>query len=63
MEVAKASGKLGILVPGMGAVGTTFIAGVYAINKGLSKPIGALSQMGGTYLMTMFTNPLCMLKC
>jgi len=34
MEVAKASGKLGILVPGMGAVGTTFIAGVYAINKG-----------------------------
>ena len=46
MEVAKASGKLGILVPGMGAVGTTFIAGVYAINKGLSKPIGALSQMG-----------------
>ena len=46
MEVAKASGKLGILIPGMGAVGTTFIAGVYAINKGLSKPIGALSQMG-----------------
>jgi len=46
MEVAKASGKLGILIPGMGAVGTTFIAGVYAINKGISKPIGALSQMG-----------------
>ena len=46
MEVAKAKGKLGILIPGMGAVGTTFIAGVYAINKGLARPVGALTQMG-----------------
>ena len=46
MNVAKSSGKLGILVPGMGAVGTTLIAGVYAINKGMSKPIGSLTQMG-----------------
>jgi len=45
-NIAPASGKLGILTPGMGAVATTFIAGVYAVNKGLSKPIGALSQMG-----------------
>jgi myo-inositol-1-phosphate synthase len=41
-----ASGKLGILLPGMGAVGTTFIAGVLAIRKGLAKPIGSLTQMG-----------------
>ena len=46
MEVGKAKGKLGILIPGMGAVGTTFIAGVYAINKGISRPIGSLTQMG-----------------
>jgi len=39
-------GKLGILTPGMGAVATTFIAGVMAINKGLSSPIGSLTQMG-----------------
>src|SRR6185295_1515653 len=39
-------GKLGILLPGMGAVATTFIAGVEAVRKGLSKPIGSLTQMG-----------------
>lgn len=41
-----AKGKLGILLPGMGAVATTFIAGVLAVNKGLEQPIGSLSQMG-----------------
>ena len=40
------TGKLGILTPGMGAVATTFIAGVLAVNKGLAKPIGSLTQMG-----------------
>ena len=45
-KVQAAKGKLGILLPGMGAVATTTIAGVYAINKGLSKPIGSLTQMG-----------------
>ncbi len=39
-------GRLGILTPGMGAVSTTFIAGCIAINKGLAKPIGSLTQMG-----------------
>ena len=43
---SKATGKLGILLPGMGAVATTFIAGVYAVNKGISTPIGSLTQMG-----------------
>lgn len=38
-------GKLLVLTPGMGAVGTTFIAGVESIRKGLSKPIGSLTQM------------------
>ena len=45
-DIQPASGKLGILTPGMGAVSTTFIAGVYAVNKGMSKPIGSLTQMG-----------------
>src|SRR5947209_19105839 len=39
-------GKLGVLLPGMGAVATTFIAGVEAVRKGLSRPIGSLTQMG-----------------
>ena len=39
-------GKLGVMIPGMGAVATTFVAGVEAIRKGLAKPIGSLTQMG-----------------
>lgn len=46
VEIAPAKGKLGILTPGLGAVATTFIAGVIAIRKGISKPIGSLTQMG-----------------
>src|SRR5690242_2052146 len=41
-----AKGKLGIMIPGMGAVATTFVAGVEAVRKGLAKPIGSLTQMG-----------------
>ncbi|MDB4908256.1 MAG: Myo-inositol-phosphate synthase [Gemmatimonadetes bacterium] len=40
-----ATGKLGILTPGLGAVATTFIAGVESIRRGYSKPIGSLTQM------------------
>ncbi|HUQ47568.1 MAG TPA: inositol-3-phosphate synthase [Gemmatimonadaceae bacterium] len=42
---APATGKLGILTPGLGAVATTFIAGVESIRRGYSKPIGSLTQM------------------
>lgn len=45
-EIQPAKGKLGILMPGLGAVATTMIAGVEAIKKGISKPIGSLTQMG-----------------
>jgi myo-inositol-1-phosphate synthase len=38
-------GKLGVLTPGLGAVATTFIAGVESIRRGLSSPIGSLTQM------------------
>jgi myo-inositol-1-phosphate synthase len=40
-----ADGKLGILLPGLGAVSTTFIAGLEAIKKGIAEPIGSLTQM------------------
>ncbi len=46
IEIQPAGGKLGVLTPGMGAVATTFVAGVYAVRKGLGKPIGSLTQMG-----------------
>jgi myo-inositol-1-phosphate synthase len=44
--IQPAEGKLGILIPGLGAVATTMIAGVEAVKKGFSKPIGSLTQMG-----------------
>ena len=45
-NLAPAKGKLGIMIPGMGAVATTFVAGVEAIRKKYAKPIGSLTQMG-----------------
>jgi myo-inositol-1-phosphate synthase len=45
-EIAPAGGRLGILTPGLGAVSTTFMAGVEAIRKGLARPIGSLTQTG-----------------
>jgi len=46
IQIESGKGKLGILTPGMGAVATTFIAGVISIRRGLSKPVGSLTQMG-----------------
>ena len=45
-EIRPADGRLGVLTPGMGAVATTFVAGVYAVRQGHGKPIGSLTQMG-----------------
>ncbi len=45
-KIADATGKLGILLVGMGAVSTTTIAGVLAVRRGLGRPIGSLTQMG-----------------
>ncbi len=58
--VKEPKGKLGILTPGMGAVASTFIAGVLAVNKGISQPIGSLTQMGRIRLgkRTENRNPL-----
>src|SRR6266403_1802368 len=45
-DIAPAKGKLGVLLVGLGAVSTTFIAGVEAIKEGMAEPIGSLTQMG-----------------
>ena len=44
-DIAPAQGKLGVLLPGLGAVSTTLIAGVALIKKGLAQPIGSLTQL------------------
>jgi myo-inositol-1-phosphate synthase len=45
-NIAPAEGKLGVLLPGLGAVATTFVAGVEAVRRGLAEPIGSLTQIG-----------------
>jgi myo-inositol-1-phosphate synthase len=44
-SIRPATGKLGVLTPGLGAVATTFMAGVESIRRGHSSPIGSLTQM------------------
>ena len=45
-EIAPPSGRLGVLLPGMGAIATTFIAGVELVRKGLGVPVGSTTQLG-----------------
>ncbi len=44
--IKSATGRVGVLLPGLGAVSTTFIIGVKAVLRGLGQPIGSLTQMG-----------------
>src|SRR5262249_15731901 len=46
VDIRPARGKLGVLLPGMGAVATTFISGAMNVRRGPAKPIGSLTQMG-----------------
>ena len=46
IEIAPATGKLGVMCVGLGAVATTFIAGVLAVRRGIASPIGSMTQMG-----------------
>ncbi len=50
VRIAPADGKLGILIPGIGAVSTTFMAGVEAVKRGLAEPVGSLTQMAAIRL-------------
>src|SRR5437588_4000734 len=61
-EIAPADGKLGVLLVGLGAVSTTFIAGVEAIKKGLADPIGSLTQMGTIRLGKRTDNRVPLIK-
>jgi myo-inositol-1-phosphate synthase len=45
VRIAPAEGKLGVLIPGIGAVSTTFMAGVHAIRQGMAQPVGSLTQL------------------
>src|SRR3989442_11630675 len=46
VKIEEPSGKLGVLIPGLGAVSTTFISGVEAIKRKIAQPIGSLTQLG-----------------
>src|SRR3989440_877925 len=61
-EIAPAKGKLGVLLVGLGAVSTTFIAGVEAIKLGLAEPIGSLTQMGTIRLGKRTENRVPLIK-
>ncbi len=45
-KIAKPEGKLAVLLPGLGAVATTFVSGCLSARKGLTKPVGSLTQLG-----------------
>jgi myo-inositol-1-phosphate synthase len=45
-NIKKPEGKLAVLLPGLGAVSTTLIAGVMLARKGLASPVGSLTQTG-----------------
>jgi myo-inositol-1-phosphate synthase len=61
-KIAPAQGKLGVLLVGLGAVTTTFIAGVEAIKAGISEPIGSLTQMGTIRLGKRTDNRVPLIK-
>ncbi|HYH84710.1 MAG TPA: inositol-3-phosphate synthase [Pyrinomonadaceae bacterium] len=61
-EIAPAKGKLGVLLVGLGAVSTTFIAGVEAIKRGIAEPIGSLTQMSTIRLGKRTDNRVPLIK-
>ena len=44
-RITPADGRVGVLLPGLGAVATTVVAGVEAVRQGLARPFGSLTQM------------------
>src|ERR671933_389009 len=62
VPIAPAEGKLGVLLVGLGAVSTTFVAGVQAIRKGFAQPIGSLTQMGTIRLGKRTDNRVPLIK-
>lgn len=62
VEIVEPKGKLGVLLVGLGAVSTTFIAGVEAVRKGIAEPIGSLTQMGTIRLGKRTENRVPLIK-
>ena len=62
VKIAPAEGKLGVLIPGIGAVATTFIAGVEAIKRGIGQPVGSLTQLARIRLGKRTDNNSPMIK-
>src|SRR5580704_4877321 len=62
VEIKEAKGRLGVLLVGLGAVSTTFIAGVEAIKRGMAEPIGSLTQMGTIRLGKRTENRVPLIK-
>jgi myo-inositol-1-phosphate synthase len=62
VKIAPADGKLGVLIPGIGAVSTTFIAGVEAIKRGMAVPVGSLTQLATIRLGKRTDNRSPMIK-
>src|SRR6266566_4119347 len=60
--IVEPKGKLGVLLVGLGAVSTTFIAGVEAVKKGIAEPIGSLTQMGTIRLGKRTENRVPLIK-
>ena len=62
VEIAPAEGKLGVLLVGLGAVSTTLVAGVEAVKRGISQPVGSLTQLGTIRLGKRTENRSPMIK-
>ena len=68
MNVKPATGKLGVLCVGLGAVTSTFMTGVLMARKGLAKPVGSMTQYDkmrvgrGMFIRLMLTNQQSMLR-
>ena len=61
-DIVEPKGRLGVLLVGLGAVSTTFIAGVAAIKQGIAEPIGSLTQMGTIRLGKRTDNRVPLIK-
>jgi len=61
-RIRPAKGKLGVLLPGMGAVTSTFIAGVELVKKGLGTPVGSVTQMQAIRLGKRYENRSPLIK-
>src|SRR4030088_3361667 len=62
LAIEDPKGRLGVLLVGLGAVSTTFIAGVEAIKRGIAEPIGSLTQMGTIRLGKRTDNRVPLIK-